>query len=150
MSETLGDRVHSLHHPQGAGVQRIRVVAAVVWRGDQILLTQRPPGGPLGLKWEFPGGKIEEGETPEHALVREMREELSVRVVPHETIGVDTHDYPHGLGVEICFVRCTLETEGFVPSSAVHALRWVNPQAVDAGEVLAGDREFLRSLGASG
>ena len=62
--------------------KRVRVVAAVVWDGPRLLMTQRPPGGPLGLQWEFPGGKLEEGESPEAALVRELREELGRRARP--------------------------------------------------------------------
>ena len=69
--------------------RRIRVVAAVVWRDGRVLMTRRPPGGPLGLKWEFPGGKLEPGETAEQALVRELREELGgAAVLPELSMGM--------------------------------------------------------------
>jgi 8-oxo-dGTP diphosphatase len=126
----------------------IRVVAAVVFRSGELLLTQRPPGGALGLKWEFPGGKIEAGETPQAALTREIEEELGVRAQPLEIMTVHRHAYPHGLDVEIAFVRCTLDSLEFRPSEAVHAVRWTPPRAIDLDQVLAADREFLRSLGA--
>ncbi len=93
-------------HHRAAPAWRVRVVAAVVWREGRLLLTQRPPGGALGLKWELPGGKVEAGESPEHALGRELREELGVAARPRETLAVDVHDYPHGLEVEIHFVSC--------------------------------------------
>ncbi len=125
----------------------MRVVAAVVRDADRLLLTQRPPGGPLGLQWEFPGGKIEAGETPEHALVREVREELGVGAVAHETIAVHAHDYDH-LSVEITFIRATLDSFAFSPSEAVHASRWLAPADVPLAEVLEADRDFLRALGA--
>lgn len=125
----------------------MRVVAAVVRDADRLLLTQRPPGGPLGLQWEFPGGKIEAGETPEHALVREVREELGVGAVAHETIAVHAHDYDH-LSVEITFIRATLDSFDFSPSEAVHASRWLAPADVPLAEVLEADRDFLRALGA--
>jgi 8-oxo-dGTP diphosphatase len=141
------DPIH-LHHPAPGTSRRVRVAAAVVRRGDRLLLTQRPPGGPLGLQWELPGGKIEEGESPEHALVRELREELGVGARPHEVLQVISHDYAHGLEVEIVFVRCELDSFEFTPSPAVHAARWVIPSEIDLGQVLAADREFLRDLGA--
>ena len=125
---------------------RTRVAAAVVFREGRVLLTQRPPGGDLGLLWEFPGGKIEPGESAEQALAREIREELGVRAAPGEQLGVHRHDYPNGLRVEIVFVRCELETDRFMPGAAVNAVRWVRPAEVDPEELLAGDREFLREL----
>ncbi|HEY2954208.1 MAG TPA: NUDIX domain-containing protein [Candidatus Eisenbacteria bacterium] len=143
------DPIH-LHHPAAGASRRVRVAAAVVRRDGRLLLTQRPPGGPLALQWELPGGKIEEGESPEHALERELREELGVRGRALEVVEVSSHDYPHGLEVEIVFVRCELESLEFAPSAAVHAVRWVEPATIDLGEVLAGDREFLRGLGARG
>lgn len=138
----------SEHHPPAPGAGRIRVAAAVVWHEGRLLLTQRPPGGPLGLMWELPGGKIEPGETPEHALVREIREELGVRATPWEVLGVESHDYPHGLEVEIVFVRCQLESLAFTPSRAVHAVRWAPLESLELDSVLAGDRDFLEGLGA--
>src|SRR5213079_1402149 len=80
--------------------QRLRVVAAVIRRGGNVLLTQRPPGGPLGLLWEFPGGKVERGETVAQALARELHEELGVRAVAGETLEIVSHDYPGGPEVE--------------------------------------------------
>lgn len=129
-------------------LKRISVVAAVVWDGPLLLMTQRPPGGPLGLQWEFPGGKLEPGESPEAALEREIQEELGVPGVAHETLAVHAHDYAHGVRVEITFVRCTLESHDFHPSAAVHASRWTSPSDVHVEHVLEGDRDFLRSLGA--
>jgi 8-oxo-dGTP diphosphatase len=126
----------------------VRVVAAVVWRDSRVLLTQRPPGGPLGLMWEFPGGKIEPGESPEGALWREIEEELGVGCTPGRVLAVHRHAYPHGLEVEIHFVQCELESIAFRPHAAVHAVRWVRPEDVDPHELLAGDREFLAALGA--
>jgi 8-oxo-dGTP diphosphatase len=125
---------------------RVRVAAAVVWRGGKLLLTRRPPGGPHGLRWEFPGGKLEAGESFESALRRELREELGVGATPLELLRVEQHDYAHGLSVEIGFVRCALDSWDFTPSDAVHEARWVEPAAVDLDQVLEGDRAFLRSL----
>jgi mutator protein MutT len=128
--------------------KRIRVVAAVVRRGRELLLTQRPPGGPLGGLWEFPGGKIEEGERPADALVREVHEELGVTAEAAETLSVENYRYPHGLEVELHFIRCTLASHAFTPSAAVAAVRWSDPATVSPDDVLAADRDFLARLAA--
>lgn len=127
-------------------LRSIRVAAAVVWRGAELLMTRRPPGGPLGLQWEFPGGKIEPGESPEVALAREVREELGVGATVHEILRTHVHHYAHGLEVELTFARCTLDSHDFTPSPAAHAVRWVRPADVDLAEVLEADRDFLRDL----
>ncbi|MFN8587509.1 MAG: NUDIX domain-containing protein [Candidatus Eisenbacteria bacterium] len=131
-----------------AARRRVRVVCAVVRDGELVLMTQRPPGGPLGLMWEFPGGKLEPGEAPGEALVREVHEELGVRSEAHETLAVHEYDYAHGVHVELHFIRCTLASREFVPNAAVHAWRWLPPRDVRLHEVLEGDRDFLRGLGA--
>ena len=150
MSETIGDPVHA-HVPPHAPVaaRRIEVAAAVIRRDGRVLLTQRPPGGPLGLQWEFPGGKIEPGETASHAIVREIREELGVTATPRQVLALHTHDYPHGLEVEITFVECELDSTRFTPSAAIHATAWQPPREIDLATVLEGDREFLRGLAAA-
>lgn len=127
---------------------RLRVVAAVVWRDGRILFTQRPPGGPIGLQWEMPGGKIEPGESPEAALVRELKEELDVEASVHETLATERHDYAHGTRVEVIFLRATFAGEPRPASHAVHDLRWWTPEEIPLDSVLEGDREFLVRLGA--
>ncbi len=127
---------------------RLRVAAAIAWRDGRVLMTRRPPGGPLGLFWEFPGGKLEPGESAQEALVRELREELGVRAEPGEVLAVEAHTYGHGLSVEVCFVRCELEPRAFRPSREVHEVRWVRPVDVDPAEVLAADRGVLSRLSA--
>ena len=149
MSDTIGDPVH----PHGAShapgpARRIEVAAAVVRQDGRILMTRRPPGGPLGLQWEFPGGKIEPGETASHAIVREIREELGVTASPRQVLALHTHDYPHGLEVEVTFVECELDSLAFAPSRAIHATAWRQPREIDLDTVLEGDRDFLRGLAA--
>ena len=131
----------------GDGTPRpIQVAAAVVWRDGRVLLTRRPPGGPFGLQWEFPGGKLEPGESAEQALVRELREELGVGSVPRGTLAVETHAYAHGPVVELHFLGCKLDSLDFTPSPEVHEVRWSRPSEVDPAEVLEADRGFLAVL----
>ena len=127
---------------------RIVVVAAVVWRDGRLLMTQRPPGGTIGLQWEFPGGKIEPGESPADAVRREIQEELGVVAEPLEELGREHHDYAHGTRVDLVFLRCTLSSFDFTPSAAVHGVQWWRPEEIPLAEVLEGDREFLKRLGA--
>jgi 8-oxo-dGTP diphosphatase len=122
------------------------VAAAVILEGDRVLLAQRAPGGSHGLLWEFPGGKIEVGESAEHALTREIQEELGVAVVPREVLAVETHDYPSGPEVEIHFIRCQLASQEFRLAPEVHAVRWVRPLEVDPASVVAADRGVLDKL----
>jgi len=83
------------------------VVAAVVEQGERILVTRRPPGSHLAGMWEFPGGKIDTGESHAAALKREMREELDVDVNVAELALQTTHAYPDRT-VVIYFDRCEL------------------------------------------
>jgi 8-oxo-dGTP diphosphatase len=131
-------------------VRRIRVAAAVVWDGPRLLMTQRAAGGALGLQWEFPGGKIESGESPEQAIVREVREELGVTATPLERLESVSHDYPHGTRVEIVFMRCALDSHAFALSDEVNDARWQLPAEIEVEQVLEADRDFLRALGARG
>jgi mutator protein MutT len=146
VSDEIGGPLRLGHPPGEVRQAPTRVAAAVVWRDGRLLLTQRPPGGPLGLQWELPGGKLEPGESAQQALVREIREELGVRATPHETLGASTHEYPHGLEVALMFVHCTLDSHDFAPSAEVHDLRWMAPADIDLGTVLEADRAFLRRL----
>jgi 8-oxo-dGTP diphosphatase len=127
----------------------VRVAAAVIRRGATLLLTQRPPGGPLGLMWEFPGGKIEAGESIAHALAREIREELGVGARPGMELEIARFRYPHGLEVEIHFVECDIDSDELRPGHGVNALRWIRPAEVNPAEVLEADRPFLARLAKS-
>ena len=135
-----------------SSVHPLRVAAAVIRRRsdgagpDELLLTQRPPGGPLGLMWEFPGGKIEPGESPERALEREIAEELGVRASAKRILDTERHTYEHGLSVEIVFIECEIAAGAFRPSAAVHQVRWAKARDIDLGELLEADRAFVQRL----
>ena len=132
--------------PTRPATPAVRVAAAVIRDGGRVLMTRRPPGGPLGLQWEFPGGKIEPGESVAQALAREIEEELGARVTVGAELEVATHAYEHGLVVEIHFVACELGQGALVPGPGVHEVRWSAPGEVDPAEVLEADRPFLARL----
>lgn len=72
------------------------VTAAIIKKGDKYLITQRSISDKLPLKWEFPGGKVEIGETPEECLIREIKEELNLEVAVGEKVATSTYSYGSG------------------------------------------------------
>lgn len=100
------------------------VTAAIVIQNNCVLLARRAPGQSNEGMWEFPGGKIEEGETPEECLARELKEELGVESTIHEKITESAYTYDHGSFV-ICAYNVTLNTDIGTPT--VHdAIEWVD------------------------
>ncbi|MEV8253083.1 (deoxy)nucleoside triphosphate pyrophosphohydrolase [Rhodoglobus sp. NPDC076762] len=105
--------------------KQINVVGAVIVREGLILCAQRGPGGALPGMWEFPGGKIETGETPCDALAREITEELECEVAVGELITTTTHEYDFGI-VALTTFYCELLSG--TPVLTEHAeVRWLVP-----------------------
>lgn len=101
---------------------RLLVVAALIQEGDRVLLSQRKPDKALPLCWEFPGGKIEAGESPEAALVREIREELGCEVSVEGVADVAFHPYPD-FDLYMLLYRCSI-VAGIPSAVDVHDVRW--------------------------
>src|SRR4249920_3768354 len=91
----------------GMASPHLRVVAAVIARDDRYLITQRRPSAVLPGLWEFPGGRVEEGETDAQALKREVRERVEVDVEVGACIGRRTHDYD-GYSVDLALYQATI------------------------------------------
>jgi 8-oxo-dGTP diphosphatase len=108
-------------------VKRVQVVAAVVRRGGRILVTRRPPGGPLGGLWEFPGGKVEPGESEPDALRREIAEELGCDVTVGPLLFRHAHDYPH-IHVDLAFYACAMDDTAEPRCLGVAELAWAEPE----------------------
>ena len=103
------------------------VVCALLERGGRVLAAQRPAGKSQGLLWEFPGGKLEPGEAPEAALLREIREELHVDIALGERLPDAHHDYGTFV-ITLTPFRATLRDPAAAPQAAEHAaLRWCVP-----------------------
>jgi mutator protein MutT len=121
----------------------IVVVAAVIERDGEFLLTRRLKGTHLAGTWEFPGGKCEAGEARDEALRREIREELGVDVVVGEEIFGVTHAYPERT-VELHFHRCTLGGE---PVAQIgQEMRWVSREELADLEFPEADRDLIAML----
>jgi 8-oxo-dGTP diphosphatase len=106
-----------------ASLPTLRVVGGLLRDGDRILLAQRPPGSSYGGCWEFPGGKVEPGESDAQALARELSEELGVTVRVEELVAQVEHPYPAFL-IDFRVYACAL-VAGTPRCLGVHALRWV-------------------------
>ncbi len=117
---------------------RVHVVAAVIRdRVGRVLLARRPPGGPHGGLWEFPGGKVEPGETPEAALAREIREELGVGIAVGGRVAVVDHDYPH-LAICLDAYACRI-VRGEPRGADGQAVAWVWPRDLATYPLCAAD-----------
>lgn len=123
---------------------RVDVVAAVIWRDKEILITRRLDHVHLGGLWEFPGGKVEPGESMKPALVREILEELGIEITPNHEIFTVEHDYP-AKSVRLHFFHCTL-LKGEPKPLEVAELRWVKPGELNNFEFPPADAELIRML----
>ncbi len=124
-------------------MKTIRVVAAIIRDKGRIFVTQRGYG-PYKDGWEFPGGKIEPGETPEEALKREIREELDTEIEVGEPAGHIEYDYPEFHLSMDCFF-CTL-LSGSLTLKEHEAARWLSPAELDSVSWLPADRSLIDEL----
>lgn len=120
------------------------VVAALIWEGDKFLACQRPANKARGLLWEFVGGKVEPGETPEQALIRECREELDVTVAPRDVFMTVIHEYPD-LTVRLILFNAVI-AEGTPKLLEHNDLRWITTAQIDELEFCPADEEILKKL----
>lgn len=119
----------------------IPVVTGLIRKGDKVLVGQRPIGHSLAGQWEFPGGKIEKGESPEVALKRELQEELSIEADIGELKMASTHSYGD-TGIIILFFE-VLFWKG-EPKTVHHMeLRWIDPNDLHALPIPEANKRIL-------
>lgn len=124
-------------------MKNIRVVAAVIRDRDRIFATQRGYGNYKGW-WEFPGGKIEAGETPQEALKREIREELDTLVEVGDLVACVEYDYPEFHLSMDCF-WCTV-VEGRLTLNEAEDARWLSKDSLMSVKWLPADLEVLEAI----
>ena len=124
-----------------------QVVAALVLRGDEILCCQRTEHQALPLKWEFPGGKIEAGETPPQALRRELEEELGIVAEVGAEVTQVLHTYANGNSVSLRFFEVT-HYENELQNRIFRDVRWVKREDLPVLDFLDADKELVRKLSA--
>jgi len=122
----------------------IRVVAAVVQKNERYLITQRRPNAVLPLLWEFPGGRVEEGESDAHALRRELIERLGVEVEVGQLISFVSHPYEH-YSVDLHLYECKLKGED-LQAKGVNAFRWVTSSEFDQYPFTPADEASMTKL----
>lgn len=122
------------------------VVAAVIEREGRLLACQRSRAGSFPLKWEFPGGKVKDGETPQEALERELNEELGLRARIGREIYRTRHNYPQmPETVELIFFETSMESCG--PENRVfEQMAWIEPERLPGMDFLEADRAFVEKL----
>ena len=123
------------------------VVAGLLWRDGQLLICQRGAHGAFPGKWEFPGGKVESGETPEAALRRELREELGINAEIAEEVWRTVHQYPGHAPIELIFFSIR-RYQGDPENCAFQQMRWAKPQEMRTYDFLEADRPFIEQLNA--
>lgn len=124
-------------------MKRIEVVAAVICQGGRVFATQRGYGEWKDW-WEFPGGKMEAGETPEAALKREIREELSAEISVGRLLGTVEHDYPAFHLTMHCYL-CSLLSEA-LRLNEHEAARWLAKEELDGVRWLLADLQLIEQL----
>lgn len=122
-----------------------RVAVGILRNNGKILACQRKRGGRYELKWEFPGGKLEPGETPLQCLQRELQEELSIKVERVQGMEFQSALYEDGGMFEVAYCYIS-EFSGDPKNNVFETIRWVNPEELRQLDILEGNRAFVEKL----
>ena len=149
----MKERIRRLDNHHNATGRPIRlVVAALILRnsaeasgGAEVLICQRRPDQPMSLKWEFPGGKIELGETAEKALARELEEELGIAAVIGPRVAQIRHRYRNGGAIELQFFTVR-EFTGELDNRIFNAMLWAPVTTLPTYDFLAADLGLIKDL----
>ncbi len=125
-------------------MKTVLVAADIVIEGGKVLVTQREEGDAYGLSWEFPGGKVEDGEDPREALKRELREELGIEARVERIWDVLFHVYPE-FPVLLLFYLCRIE-RGAPRPIGCRSLRWVDGRELARIPLLPADAALVPGL----
>ena len=122
----------------------VEVVSALIWQGDKFMICQRPVHKARGLLWEFVGGKVEQGETKEQALIRECQEELAVTLSVGDVFMDVVHEYPD-LTVHLMLFNATM-VEGEPQKLEHNDIKWITPSEISNYEFCPADEEILKKI----
>jgi 8-oxo-dGTP diphosphatase len=124
-----------------------RVVAGLILQDGKLLVCQRTRHQTMPLKWEFPGGKIEEGEQPRDALRRELDEELGIVATVGDELARIQHEYPNGGMVELRFY-VVREFKGELENRIFRDIQWARPRDLPRFDFLEADLTLVNDLAA--
>ena len=120
------------------------VVAALIWKNNKFMICQRPAHKARGLLWEFVGGKVEQGETKEQALIRECKEELNITLNVGDVFMEVVHEYPD-ITVHLTLFNATI-AEG-VPQKLEHNdIKWITPAEIPNYNFCPADKDILKLI----
>jgi 8-oxo-dGTP diphosphatase len=122
-----------------------RVVAALIVKESKLLVCQRTRHQTMPLKWEFPGGKIEEGEQPRYALRRELEEELGILATVGDEVKRIQHEYPNGGMVELRFF-VVREYQREIENRIFRDIQWAEPKELPKYDFLEADLTLVQDL----
>jgi len=122
-----------------------QVVAALIFKDGKLLVCQRTRHQTMPLKWEFPGGKIEEGEQPRDALRRELDEELGIEARVGDEVARIRHQYKNGSSVELRFF-VVREYKGELENKIFKDMRWADRSELPSFDFLEADLELVKDL----
>ncbi len=125
-------------------MKTLEVTAAIIRRDGRFLICQRPANKNCGLLWEFPGGKIESGETGEQCIIRECQEELGVTLRVERELTDITHEYPDRV-VHLHFFLCAI-VQGELERKEHTAFAWITSNEIQQYEFCPADKKILQSL----
>jgi 8-oxo-dGTP diphosphatase len=122
-----------------------RISAGIIYQSDKILACQRKSGSYYELKWEFPGGKVEENENAIECLIRELKEELDIIPLIEELFYVQKFKYPDGFEFEVFFYKIT-EFTGEIKNKVFEQIRWVALNELSSLDFLEADKQVIELL----
>ena len=120
----------------------IDVVGAVIRNGERVLMAKRPIGKAQAGMWEFPGGKIERGETPAEALARECREEILLEIENQSVLRSILHRYPEKT-IRLILVECNARPDSVPVPQEGQTVAWVHPSELNQLPICPADRDLL-------